>query len=166
MRIMIAVVLACWCSVVVAEGMTNEQMENLNKISGICTDHGTFPVKYHEMYGPYKLWTVSGPAGVVSFEARFVGIKGGRVMFGIDDASTGITKTKQMKGFSLSMNRFALPVQNEIKKEHQLRLKAEKEKRTLYPEPPPKPPEEKKEAAKDPKRRTESYVPGVKKKKP
>lgn len=102
-----------------------------------ATSLGKIPVKYHEQYGPYKLWVLTGRNGVSNFEARFVTIKNGAYVFGLDDVATGVTKTKQMRIFALPMKRFSLQDQEAFRLEFQKRQKDLKEKRVTYPEPPP-----------------------------
>jgi len=113
------------------------RVEAREKLSKYGTSMGKIPVKYHEQFGPYKLWVMIDRNGFSNFEARFVTLKNGNYIFGIDDTTTSVTKTKQTRIFAVPMKRFNLQAQEEFRKEFQKRQKDLKEKRVTYPEPPP-----------------------------
>lgn len=125
------------CGVAVADSAYEARVKQEKKMARNMTSLGTIPVKYHEMFGPYKLWVIEDRDGFSNFEARFVTIKNGAYVFGLDDRSTTVTNTKQTRLYSIPMKRFSLRQQEEFRKEYQKRQKDLKEKRVTYPEPTP-----------------------------
>jgi len=132
--------------------------DTIRKLSSRSSSLGTIPVKYHEQFGPYKLWIMTDQGGFSNFQARFVTIKNGTYVFGVDAAPTvGAIPVKQMHLFAVPMKRFNLQTQEEFRKEFQKRQRDLKEKRVTYPEPPPEVKEDTKAIAQQPVKR-KSYT--------
>lgn len=106
--------------------------------------HGMIPVRYHEMFGPYKFWTIQRGKTVSSFEARFVKIEKAQAFFGVDGEDLLATKQKQTYLYSVPLNSFDYQTQQGFIAEVKKRKKAEGDKEVLYPEP-----EKKKEVAEE-----------------
>lgn len=124
------------CGIVCAESESVKRSQLRIKIREHAAPLGVVPVKYHGQFGPYRLWVLNGGGGLTNFEARFVTIRNGTYVFGIDESATSVTKTKQTRLYAIPMRRFSLQDQEELRKEFQKRQKDLKEKRVTYPEGP------------------------------
>lgn len=105
------------------------------QISGRAKTMGLLPVEYHEMYGPYKLWAWVERGKAVNFEARFIRVRDGIVVVGIDGPTTTATKTKQMNIYGFPLAKLPRPQQVALQEEVAKRAKDEKARKVTYPNP-------------------------------
>lgn len=94
-----------------------------SKIKKAAKSLGVIPVESHEDYGPFKMWVVNRRGGVSNFEARFVSIKNGVVVLGIDDRASVATGTKQMQIYGIPLTALPYPEQKWAREEQQRRTK-------------------------------------------
>lgn len=141
--ILLMVILVVSGSVFGAERSASSLLRKKVSAAG-AQSHGIIPVKYHEMFGPYKFWTIQRGTTVSSFEARFVKIEKSQAFFAVDGEAMQATQQKQSYLYSVPLNTFDYQTQQGFIAEVKKRKKAEGDKEVLYPEP-----EKKKEVAED-----------------
>lgn len=100
--------------------------------AGVLQSGGVVPVASYTEYGPYRTWTYGDGHRIETFEARFIGIKSGFVVLGVDARPGKKTSQKQMEVHQIANRFLSVPDQKWIKTEVAKRAKDVKEGKKTY----------------------------------